>query len=77
MLFRSAGPGLALVGDGIREKGGDPSHATFLMNMAWGPAAALGAISAGLVHGSFGANASLVMLVAIAAVSLVLVRRGA
>ena len=43
--------------------------------MAWGPAAALGAISAGLVHGAFGAEVSLLMLSAVAVISLVLVRR--
>ena len=74
-MLAVAGPGLALVGDGVHEAGGDPAHATFLMNMAWGPAAALGAVSAGLVHGSTGAELSLLMLAAVAAVSLLLVRR--
>jgi MFS family permease len=74
-MLAIAGPGLALVGDGIHDLGGDPAHATFLMNMAWGPAAALGAISAGIVHGAVGAEISLLMLAAIAAVSLLLVRR--
>lgn len=76
-MLAVAGPGLALVGDGIRELDGDPQHGTFLMNVFWGPAAALGAISAGLVHGSAGAELSLLMLCAIAGVSTLLVRRHA
>jgi hypothetical protein len=63
------------VGDGIHDLHGDPAHATFLMNMAWGPAAALGAISAGFLHGATGAELSLLMLATIAAVSILLVRR--
>ena len=74
-MLAIAGPGLALVGDGIHELGGDPTHSTFLMNMFWGPAATLGAISAGLVHGSTGAEVSLLMIAVVAASSLVLVRR--
>ena len=74
-MLAVAGPGLALVGDGIHDAGGDPAHATFLMNMFWGPAAALGAIAAGLVHGAIGAEISLLMLAAIAAVSFLFVRR--
>ena len=74
-MLAIAGPGLALVGDGVRELGGDPAHGTFLMNMFWGPAAALGAVSAGLVHGSIGAEVSLLMLAVVAASSVVLVRR--
>ena len=74
-MLAIAGPGLALVGDGVHDLGGDPAHATFLMNMAWGPAAARGAISAGIVHGAVGAEVSLLMLTAIAVISLVLVRR--
>jgi MFS family permease len=74
-MLAIAGPGLALVGDGIREQGGDPAHATFLMNIFWGPAAALGAIAAGLVHGSIGAELSLLLLSAMAGVSLLAVRR--
>ena len=74
-MLAIAGPGLALVGDGIHELGGDSAHGTFLMNMFWGPAATLGAISAGLVHGSTGAEVSLLMLAVVAASSLVLVRR--
>ena len=74
-MLAVAGPGLALVGDGVTELGGDPAHGTFLMNLFWGPAAALGAISAGLVHGSAGAELSLLLLAAIAVVSMVFVRR--
>ena len=74
-MLAVAGPGLALVGDGIRDQGGDPAHATFLMNICWGPSAALGAIAAGLVHGAIGAEISLLMLAAIAGASFLLVRR--
>ncbi len=74
-MLTIAGPGLALVGDGIAREGGDPAHAAFLMNVCWGPAAALGAISAGLVHGAAGAEISLLMLAAVAALSFVFVRR--
>jgi len=74
-MLAIAGPGLALVGDGVRELGGDPAHGTFLMNMFWGLAAAFGAISGGLVHGSIGAEVSLLMLAVVAASSVVLVRR--
>jgi len=74
-LLAVAGPGLALVGDGINDLGGDPAHGTFLMNVTWGPAAALGAISAGLVHGSVGAERALLLLCAVAVISLVIVRR--
>ena len=74
-LLAVAGPGLALVGDGINDLGGDPAHGTFLMNVTWGPAAALGAISAGLVHGSVGAERALLLLCVVAVISLVIVRR--
>jgi len=74
-MLAIAGPGLALVGDGIHDLHGDPAHAAFLMNMAWGPAAALGAITAGFLHGATGAELSLLMLATIAAVSILLVRR--
>lgn len=70
-----AGPGLALVGDGVKELGGDPEQGTFLTNLFWGPTAALGAICAGLVHGSVGVEISLLMLAAVTAFSFVLVRR--
>lgn len=74
-MLAIAGPGLALVGDGIAHEGGDPAHATFLMNMCWGPAAALGAISAGLVHDAASAEVSLLMLAAVTTLSFMLVRR--
>lgn len=74
-MLAVAGPGLALIGDGVHELGGDPAHATFLMNVMWGPAAALGAISAGFTHGAVGAEISLIMLGAVAVVSLIFVRR--
>jgi predicted MFS family arabinose efflux permease len=74
-MLAVAGPGLALVGDGVQDLGGDPAHGTFLMNMFWGPAAALGAISAGFVHGSAGAELSLLVLAAVAGISLLRVRR--
>jgi len=76
-MLTVAGPGLALIGDGIRDLGGDPLHSTFLMNVFWGPAAALGAIAAGLVHGQAGAELSLLMLSVVAGGSILLVRRHA
>ncbi len=69
------GPGLALIGDGLSESGGDPERRTFLTNLLWGPTAALGAISAGLVHGSLGVEISLVVLATITAISYLMVRR--
>jgi MFS family permease len=75
VMLAVAGPGLALVGDEIHANGGDPSHATFLMNMTWGPAAALGALLAGLAHGHTGAELSLIGLGVVALGTLVLVRR--
>lgn len=74
-MLAVAGPGLALVGDGISDAGGDPAHATFLMNAFWGPAAALGAISAGIFHGAVGAVLSLLVLTTIIVISLLLTRR--
>ncbi|MEY3735430.1 MAG: hypothetical protein RLZZ624_488 [Cyanobacteriota bacterium] len=74
-MLAVAGPGLALVGDGVRELRGDPAHATVLMNLCWGPAAALGAITAGMVHGARGAGLSLLLLAFVAAVSLIPVHR--
>ena len=74
-MLTVAGPGLALIGDGIIAEGGDPAGATFLMNVFWGPAAAIGAIGAGLVHGGVSAEISFLLLAAIAAASAVAVRR--
>ena len=76
-MLAVAGPGLALIGDGISLNGGDTAGATLLMNLFWGPAAALGAISAGLVHGALGAEWSFLLLTAVAAVSIIPVRRDA
>lgn len=69
-----AGPGLALVGDAIRERGGDSTQATFLMNLCWGPAAALGAILAGQFHGGWGGKGALLMLSLIVTISILTVR---
>ncbi len=74
-MLTVAGPGLALIGDGVMSRGGDPAGATFLMNMFWGPAAAIGAIGAGLVHGATTAELSFLLLAAVAALSAVAVRR--
>ena len=74
-MLTVAGPGLALIGDGIIARGGDPAGATFLMNVFWGPAAAIGAIGAGLVHGAVSAEISFLLLAGVAAVSAVAVRR--
>ena len=45
------------------------------MNLCWGPAAALGAITAGMVHGARGAMLSLLLLAIVAAVSVIPVQR--
>jgi predicted MFS family arabinose efflux permease len=74
-MLTVAGPGLALIGDGIIGEGGDPSGATLLMNVFWGPAAAIGAIGAGLVHGGITAEISFLLLAAITGASAVAVRR--
>lgn len=74
-MLAVAGPGLALVGDGVHDLRGDPAHAIILMNLCWGPAAALGAITAGMVHGARGAVLSLLLLAIVAAVSLIPVQR--
>jgi predicted MFS family arabinose efflux permease len=74
-MLAVAGPGLALIGDGIRQDNGDPAGATLLMNVFWGPAAALGSITAGLVHGAYGVMMSLLMLTAVAVASIAAVRR--
>lgn len=77
VLLAIGGPGLALVGDGIARMGGDARNATFLMNLAWGPSAAIGAVAAGLVHGARGAELSLILLAGVAVLSMLLVRRSA
>lgn len=69
-----AGPGLALASDSIRERGGDLTHATFLMNLFWAPAAALGAIAAGMFHGGWGGKGAFLILAAVAIASILLVR---
>jgi predicted MFS family arabinose efflux permease len=74
-MLTVAGPGLALIGDGIVARGGDPAEAMFLMNVFWGPAAAIGAIGAGLVHSAASAEVSFLLLAGVAAVSAVAVRR--
>lgn len=74
-LLAVAGPGLSLIVDSISRDGGDPAGATLLMNLFWGPAAAIGSIAAGLVHGDFGVQVSLVMLATVAALSVLVVRR--
>ena len=75
LLLSIGGPGLALIGDEIQRHGGDPAVATFLMNLGWGPSAALGAIIAGLAHGAVGAELSLALLAVVALGSALLVRR--
>ena len=70
-----AGPGLALAGDAIGERGGDSTQATFLMNLCWGPAAALGAILAGQFHGGWGGKGAFLMLSLVVMLSILAVRR--
>jgi len=69
------GPGFALVGDGVQMRGGNDAEATFLMNLFWGPSAALGAILAGVFHGTGGAMLSFAVLAGITGISAVLVQR--
>ena len=75
LLLAVGGPGLAMVGDRVERRGGDVGEATLLMNFFYGPTAALGAISAGLVHGAHGAESSFLILNAITFVSLILMAR--
>jgi MFS family permease len=69
------GPGFALVGDGVESLGGNSADTTFLVNLSWGPSAALGAILAGVCHDAVGANLSFAVLAAVAAVSAGIVYR--
>ena len=69
------GPGFALVGDGVQMRGGNDAEATFLMNLFWGPSAALGAILAGVFHGTGGAMLSFAVLAGITGISALVVYR--
>ena len=69
------GPGFALVTDRVDTLGGNAAAATFLMNLFWGPAAALGAVLGGIFHGAVGAGLSFAVLSAVASMSAVLVYR--
>jgi predicted MFS family arabinose efflux permease len=75
LMMSIGGPGLALIGDEIARRGGDPAQATLLMNLFWGPTAALGAIAAGIFHDAVGAVLAFGMLAAVAAVSAAVVYR--
>lgn len=69
------GPGFALVGDGVESLGGSDTTTTFLVNLSWGPSAALGAIIAGVCHDAVGAGLSFGVLAAVIAFSAGLVYR--
>jgi len=69
------GPGFALVGDGVESLGGNAAATTFLVNLSWGPFAALGAIVAGVCHDVAGAALSFSVLAAVTAFSAGLVYR--
>jgi len=69
------GPGFALVGDGVESLGGNDTTTTFLVNLSWGPSAALGAIIAGVCHDAVGAGLSFGVLAAVIAFSAGLVYR--
>jgi predicted MFS family arabinose efflux permease len=69
------GPGFALIVDAVDLRGGNAAEATFLMNLFWGPSAALGAILAGIFHGAVGAWLSFAVLSAVAAASAGIVYR--
>jgi predicted MFS family arabinose efflux permease len=75
LVMTMAGPGLALVADSISDRNGDSAQATFLMNICWGPAAALGAALAGIFHSARGAELSLAMLAFVAFSSIALTYR--
>lgn len=75
LMVTIGGPGLALIGDEIAHRGGDPAQATLLMNLFWGPTAAIGAIAAGVFHDAIGAVAALAMLGVVALVSAAVVYR--
>ena len=69
------GPGFALVGDGVESLGGNAAATTFLVNLSWGPFAALGAILAGVCHDVVGAALSFGVLAAVTAFSAGLIYR--
>jgi len=69
------GPGFALVGDGVESLGGNDTDTTFLVNLSWGPFAALGAIVAGVCHDVAGAALSFGVLTAVTAFSAGLIYR--
>ncbi|MEJ6537760.1 MAG: MFS transporter [Mycobacterium sp.] len=69
------GPGFALVGDGVESLGGSATATTFLVNLSWGPFAALGAILAGVCHDVAGADLSFAVLATVAAVSAGIIYR--
>ena len=69
------GPGFALVGDGVESLGGNAAATTFLVNLSWGPSAALGAIVAGVCHDAVGADLSFAVLATVAAVSAGIIYR--
>lgn len=75
LVMTIAGPGLALVADSISDRNGDSAQATFLMNICWGPAAALGAALAGIFHSARGAELSLGMLACVAFATIALTYR--
>jgi len=69
------GPGFALVGDGVESLGGNAAVTTFLVNLSWGPSAALGAVLAGVCHDAVGAALSFGVLAAVTAISAGLIYR--
>jgi MFS family permease len=69
------GPGFALVGDGVESLGGNAAATTFLVNLSWGPSAALGAILAGVCHDAVGADLSFAVLATVAVVSAGIIYR--
>jgi MFS family permease len=75
-LFSVAdGPGFALVGDGVESLGGNATTTTFLVNLSWGPSAALGAVLAGICHDAVGAALSFGALAAVTTFSAGLIYR--
>ena len=75
-LFSVAdGPGFALVGDGVESLRGNATTTTFLVNLSWGPSAALGAVLAGICHDAVGAALSFGALAAVTTFSAGLIYR--
>jgi MFS family permease len=75
LLTLVGGPSFALLTDAVQAQGKSTVEATFLMNLYWGPSAALGAILGGIFHGAVGAELSFGFLAVVLVASAGLVAR--